>query len=217
MERFAKNTLRMTAAFATAIVLCLAAVAAYLIYPGTHGNYKCMNFEGYIELPRDRSLNILEYLTIDNGALFVTSESSGSLFKVDLDPNHPSLSAVSELPGGGAAHGVALMMDRNVAFVTRSEENTVDVFDPTSLRLLSRIPVADDADAILYVPSAKLVYVANGDAKIATLIDPEKRMTAGTVPLPGRPEFPAMDWQTGILYQNIKAINPLVPVHLGKR
>jgi DNA-binding beta-propeller fold protein YncE len=217
MERFAKNTLRMTAAFATAIVLCLAAVAAYLIYPGTPGNSKCMNFEGYIELPRDRSLNILDYLTIANGALFVTSESSGSLFKVDIDPNHPSLSAVSELPGGGAAHGVALMMDRNVAFVTRSEENTVDVFDPTSLRLLSRIPVADDADAILYVPSAKLVYVANGDAKIATLIDPEKRITVGTVALPGRPEFLAWDFQTGALYQNLEDINSIVAVDLGRR
>src|SRR5580704_11260260 len=217
MERFAKNTLRMTAAFATAIVLCLAAVAAYLIYPGTPGNSKCMNFEGYIELPRDGSLNILDYLTIANGALFVTSESSGSLFKVDIDPNHPSLSAVSELPGGGAAHGVALMTDRNVAFVTRSEENTVDVFDPTSLRLLSRIPVADDADAILYVTSAKLVYVANGDAKIATLIDPERRITVGTVTLPGRPEFPALDLRTGLLYQNLEDIDSIVSIDLGER
>ena len=65
MERLAKNTLRMTAAFATAIVLCLAAVAAYFIYPGTPGNSKCMKFEGYIDLPRDRSLNILDYMTID--------------------------------------------------------------------------------------------------------------------------------------------------------
>jgi hypothetical protein len=49
------------------------------------------------------------------------------------------------------------MMDRNLAFTTRSEENTVDVFDPTSLQLIGKIPVADDADAILCVPSARLV------------------------------------------------------------
>jgi DNA-binding beta-propeller fold protein YncE len=108
-------------------------------------------------------------------------------------------------------------MDRNVAFVTRSEENTVDVFDPTSLRLLTRIPVADDANAILYVPSAKLVYVANGDAKIATLIDPEKRMTVGTVPLPGKPESPALDSQTGLLYQNLEDINSIAAIDLGER
>src|SRR5580704_19167518 len=158
MDGFVKRNLGMIAAFATVIALCLALVSAYLIWPGTPSKSKFKKFEGYIELPERGPLNVVDYLTINNGTLFVTSESSGALFKVDLDSNHPSLSTVSELPGGGAAHGVALIMDRNVAFVTRSEENTVDVFDPTSFRLLSRIPVADDADAILYAPSEKLVY-----------------------------------------------------------
>ena len=217
MERSAKNNLRMTAAFATVIVLCSAVVAACLVCPGTPGKSKFLKFEGYIELPKSGTLNVLDYLTINNGTLFVTSESSGALFKVDLDVSYPSLSEVSELPGSGAAHGVALLMDRNIAFITRSEENTVDVFDPTSLRLLTRIPVADDADAILYVPSAQLVYVANGDAKIATLIDPEKRMTVGTVPLPGKPEFPALDSQSGVLYQNLEDIDSVVAIDLAKR
>ena len=217
MEQFANNNRRMTAALAAVIVLCLGVVAACLICPGTPGKSKFMKFDGYIELPESGLVSVLDYLTIDNRTLFVTSESSGVLFKVDLDVNHPSLSTVSELPGSGAAHGVALMTDRNVAFITRSEENTVDVFDPTSLRLLTRIPVADDADAILYVPSAQLVYVANGDAKIATLIDPEKRMTVGTVPLPGKPEFPAFESQTGVLYQNLEDIDSIVAVDLANR
>jgi DNA-binding beta-propeller fold protein YncE len=217
MEQFANNNRRMTAALATVIVLCLGVLAVCLICPGTPGKSKFMKFDGYIELPESGLLSVLDYLTINNRTLVVTSESSGVLFKVDLDVNHPSLSTVSQLPGSGTAHGVALMTDRNVAFITRSEENTVDVFDPTSLRLLTRIPVADDADAILYVPSAQLVYVANGDAKIATLIDPQKRMTVGTVPLPGKPEFPAMDSQTGVLYQNLEDINSIVAVDLAKR
>src|ERR1700730_18703415 len=217
MEQFASNNRRMTASLAAVTVLCLGVVAACLICPGTPGKSKFMKFDGYIELPESGLVSVLDYLTIDNRTLFVTSESSGVLFKVDLDVNHPSLSTVSELPGSGAAHGVALTMDPSVGFVSRSEENTVDVFDPTSLRLLSRIPVADDADAILYVPSAKLVYVANGDAKIATLIDPEKRITVGTVALPGRPEFPALDSQTGILYQNLEDINSIVAIDLAQR
>jgi DNA-binding beta-propeller fold protein YncE len=217
MKRIAKNNLRIIAALATVIVLCLAVVAVYLIYPGTPGKSKFMKFEGYIELPKSGPLNVLDYLAISNDTLFVTSESSGALFKVDIDPNRPSRSTVSELPGRGSAHGVALMIDRNVAFITRSEENTVDVFNPTSLRQLARIPVADDADAILYVPSAKLVYVVHGDGKIATLIDPEKRVTVGTIALPGKPEFPALDSQTGFLYQNLEDINSIVAIDLGKR
>jgi hypothetical protein len=72
--------------------------------------------------------------------------------------------------------------------------------------------VADDPDAILYVPSAKLVYVANGDAKLATLIDPVKRVTVGAIQLPGKPEFPALDPQTGLLYQNLEDINSIAAI-----
>ncbi|MCU1295731.1 MAG: hypothetical protein JWO91_9 [Acidobacteriaceae bacterium] len=217
MSRFVKRGLRITATVAAAIVACLAVVFAYLVYPGTPSKSKFMTFEGYIELPRGGRLNVLDYLTLKGSTLFVTSESSGALFKVDLDPNHPSLSSVSEMPGSGAAHGVALMVEHNVAFITRSEENTVDVFDPNSLQQFGKIPVADDADAILYDPSSKLIYVANGDAKLATLIDPEKRITVGTIRLPGKPEFPALDSQTGLLYQNLEDINSIVAIDVGKR
>jgi DNA-binding beta-propeller fold protein YncE len=217
MNRFIKIGLKLTAAVAAATVACLAVVFAYLVYPGTPDKSKFMTFEGYVELPKGGALNILDYLTLNGSTLFVTSESSGALFKIDLNQTHPSASLVSEMPGSGATHGVALLSEHNVAFITRSEENTVDVFDPNSLQRLGRIPVTDDADAILYVPSAKLVYVANGDANLATLIDPEKRVTVGTIPLPGKPEFPALDSRTGLLYQNLEDINSLAAIDLGKR
>lgn len=207
----------MTVAVAAATVACLTVVFAYLVYPGTPGKSRFMTFEGYIELPKGGLLNVLDYLTLNGSTLFVTSESSGALYKVDLDLHHPSVSSVSQMPGGGATHGVALLMERNVAFITRSEENMVDVFAPRSLHQLGHIPVADDADAILYDPSTKLVYVANGDAKLATLIDPEKRVTVGTILLPGKPEFPALDPRTGLLYQNLEDINSLAAVDLSKR
>ena len=207
----------MTAALAAATVVCLIVLFAYLVFPGTPGKSRFMTFEGYIELPKGGSLNVLDYLTLNGSTLFVTSESSGALYKVDLDLNHPSVSSVSQMPGGGATHGVALLMERNVAFITRSEENMVDVFAPRSLHQLGRIPVADDADAILYDPSTRLVYVANGDAKLATLIDPEKRVTVGTILLPGKPEFPALDSRTGLLYQNLEDINSLAAIDLRKR
>src|SRR6267378_1175182 len=212
-----KNALKIIGAVVIVLISFAGVVLAYLVYPGTPSRSKFMTFDGFIELPRGGLLNVLDYLTLNGSTLFVTSESSGALFKIDLDLNQPSVSSVSEMPGAGAAHGIALLPETNVAFITRSEENTVDVFDPRSLQQLQSIPVADDADAILYVPSAKLVYVANGDAKIATLIDPEQRITVGTVPLPGRPEFPALDSQTGVLYQNLEDIDSIVAVDLAKR
>ncbi len=217
MNRFVKSGIQMTGWLAAAITACVAMGFVYLVYPGTPNKSKFMTFEGYIELPKSGALNVLDYLTLSGSSLFVTSESSGALFKVDLDLKHPSTSLVSEMHGDGAAHGVALVKEDNVAFITRSEENTVDVFDPTSLQLAGSIPVADDADAILYVPSAKLVYVANGDSKLATLIDPVKRTIVGAIQLSGKPEFPALDEQTGLLYQNLEDTNSIAAIDLGRR
>jgi len=202
-----RNALKVMVMFAIVLIGFLGVVFANLAYPGTPSKSKFMTFEGYIELPKGGLLNVLDYLTL-NGS---------TLFKVDLDLNHPSVSSVSEMPGAGAAHGVALLPEENVAFITRSEENMVHVFDPKSLQQLQSIPVADDADAILYVPSVKLVYVANGDAKLATLIDPVKRTIVGAIQLPGKPEFPALDPQTGLLYQNLEDINSIAAIDLGKR
>ena len=212
-----KTMLRITTTVLIVLIGFFGAVLVYLAYPGTPGRSKFMAFDGFIELPRRQALTVLDYLTLTGHTLFITNESTGTLFKIVLDSSQLAASTVSEMPGTGAAHGVALLPGQNVAFITRSEANTVDVFDPNSLQQLASIPVADDADAILYVPSAKLVYVANGDAKLATLIDPERRVTVGTISLPGKPEFPALDVQTGLIYQNLEDINSIAAIDLGKR
>lgn len=203
---------------AVAIVLTVAVIiAVYLAYPGTPARSNFLTFRGYIELPRHRILNVLDYLTLHNQTLFVTDESSGSVFKVDLDPSRPTASKVSEMQGGGSTHGIALLPNSNVAFVTRSGENTVDVFNPDTLQRLRRIPVAEDADSILYDQMANLIYVANGDPHLATLIDPDKRVTVGKVSLGGKPEFEAVDLKTGLLYQNLEDISSVAAIDLRKR
>ena len=212
-----KNLFRIVVISAIVLIGLLGTALAYLSYPGTPSRSRFMKFGGYISLPSDGVLNVLDYLTLNGNTLFVTSESSGALFKIAVDPSHLAASTVAEMSGTGAAHGVALLPGRNVAFITRSEADTVDIFDPSSLHQLGSIPVADDADAILYVRSARLVYVANGDARLATLIDPEKRVTVGIIHLPGKPEFSALDPQTGLLYQNLEDINSIAAIDLSKR
>src|SRR5258708_29973065 len=128
-----KNALRIIGAVVTVLISFVGMVLAYLVYPAAPTRSRFIAFDGFIELPRNGLLNVLDYLTMNGNTLFVTSESSGSLFKIDLDANHLSVSSVSEMPGAGAAHGIALLPQANVAFITRSEENTVDVFDPRSL------------------------------------------------------------------------------------
>ncbi len=119
--------------------------------------------------------------------------------------------------GAAGVHGVAVVPSRSIAFFTKGGDNTVGVLDPATLRLVGSIPVADDPDAILYAERANLVYVANGDSKVATLIDPDKRATVGVIQLGGKPEFPAIDPQDGRLYQNLKDTDSLVALDLVTR
>jgi DNA-binding beta-propeller fold protein YncE len=207
-------------ALTVVVVFIAVAISAliYLIYPGTPSRSSVMTFQGYIELPKSGRLNVLDYLTLRDHILFVTSESSGKVFRVALDPaTQTTATGVSTLPGSGVVHGVMLVPSQDVAFVTRGEENTVDVFDPASLQLFGRIPVAEDADAILYDPTSKLIYVANGDAKLATLIDPGSRTAVGTIPLEAKPEYPAVDSRTGLLYQNLNDTNMVAAINLAQR
>lgn len=219
MSNTMKKLFKITAILALVIAGLVGLILLYLVYPGTPSRSRFMMFEGFIELPKGASLTVLDYLTLRDRTLFVTDESSGNLFKVILDSNtQTTATSISVMPGPGSIHGVALLpAPQNVAFVTRSGDNAVDAFDPKTLQRLARIPVAEDADAILFDPANKLIYVANGDANLATLIDPDSRTSVGTISLGGKPEFPALDSRTGILYQNLTDTNKVAAINLSQR
>src|ERR1700730_1061562 len=118
-------------AYCVAIPLVIAgSLLIYLIYPGTPSRSHSMNFDGYIDLPKGGSLNVLDYLTIKDHTLFVTAESSGAVFKVNLDPTTQLADGnVSRLPGSGSVHGVMIIPAENVSFAINIKENKVDDFD----------------------------------------------------------------------------------------
>jgi YVTN family beta-propeller protein len=195
------------------------AVAGYLIYPGTPSSASSLIFQGYVPLRSDRVLSVLDYLTVSDGMLLVTGESAGDVFRVQIRKNSlPTIADVAKLPGEEpATHGVVIDPSSHLAFVTRSEANTVDVFDPAKMAVIKRIPVADDPDAILYDEFDKVVYVASGDSHLATLIDPSSQTTIATIPLGGAPEYAALDSSTRLLYQNLHDTSTVVAVDITRR
>jgi DNA-binding beta-propeller fold protein YncE len=207
--------------FAAALVLALCVVTVLVIFPGRPADSHSLRFDGYIVLPKVKNagaLTLLDYLTVFGDDLFVTSVSTGAVYKVGLHARAmPDSADVSVFELEPAAHGVVVDPTSRLAFVTRSDANTVDVFDPKDMRLVKRIPVAADPDGIFYDPSNKLVYVASSDAMLATLIDPASQNPVGTISLGGKPEFAAFDPGTKLLYQNLADTNSVVAVDLSKR
>ncbi|HWM66314.1 MAG TPA: hypothetical protein VNO35_06980 [Steroidobacteraceae bacterium] len=218
MKSTFQKTLRgaLWAFAALAVVACV--LVLRLVYVGQPAPANSLQFRGFVLLPKGALLTVLDYLTVSERSLFVTDESTGSVYKINLHGTAlPRDSDVSVFASEPATHGVAMDPARRVAYVTRSEANAVDVFDPATMKPLARIPVAEDPDAVFFDPLHNLVYVANGDAHLATLIDPDARTVIATIPLGGKPEFSALDPQTRLRYQNLRDLNEVVALDLTTR
>ena len=216
-----RQPVTVAGAFWTILVVCLAVGSiglAYLIHPARPARSLFMGFDGFIMLPKGGILNVLDYLTLNDRALLIAGESTGSVFKIAVDAEpHGTGDTVMELRGAPSVHGIAFAREANIAFVTRSGANTVDVIDLKRSQIVASIPVADDPDAIIYDKDSNLIYVANGSAKLATLIDPDRRTTIAAISLGAEPEYAAIDSLGGLLYQNLKDTNSVAAVDLIKR
>ncbi len=201
----------------TVSLLLTAAVAVllYLVIVLPPGQSKLLRYEGAYSLPSHGALNVLDYLSVSGDNLFVAGESSGSFFQIFLPARGIK---VRELQGSPNAHGFAVVPELKIGFATRSgTENQVDVVDIRDMTLQSTIPVAQDADGILYDELSKLIYVASGEAKQAMVIDPSSRSVVGSVSLPGSPEGAVVDRSSGLLYQNLQDRNSIAAVDLSRR
>jgi YVTN family beta-propeller protein len=218
MKPALKKTVRGTLWGLATLAVIAGLLIFRLIYVGQPPAAASLQFRGFVPLPKGASLTVLDYLTASEQGLFVTDESTGSVYKIDLHgetlPRYKDIAVFSSEP---AAHGVALDPARRVAYVTRSEVNAVDVFDPATMKPLARIPVAEDPDAVFFDSTHNLVYVANGEAHLATLIDPDTRAVVATIPLGGKPEFSAFDSRTRLRYQNLKDLDAVTAVDLATR
>ncbi|HWS67174.1 MAG TPA: hypothetical protein VN325_30775 [Steroidobacteraceae bacterium] len=218
MKNTMKTLVKISLAGLGVVVIAAVAVVGYLIYPGTPSHASSLVFQGYVPLPSEKVLSVLDYLTVMDDKLFVTGESTGDVYRVQIRKDSlPTAADVAKLHGEPAAHGVVIEPSSHLAYVTRSEANTVDIFEPAKMTLIKRIPVADDPDAIFYDAFDKLVYVASGDSHLATLIDPSTQTTLATIPLGGAPEYATLDTATKLLYQNLHDTNAVVAVDVTKR
>ena len=150
-------------------------------------------------------------LTYDPGGhrLFITR---GTHVMV-VDAN--SLKVSGDIPDLSGIHGVALAPELNRGFVSNGGDNTVTIFDLKTLQKLDSVKVGERPDAILYDPFSKHVFTFNARSHDSTAVDAATGKVVGTVPLGGKPEFPATDGQ-GKLYVNIEDKSQIAEVDVTK-
>ena len=153
-----------------------------------------------------------DYLAFDSAArrLYVTHGTR----VIVLDPD--SGKVVGEIPNLSGVHGVALAPDLGRGFISNGRSDTVTVFDPKSLKVLSELKsTGQNPDAILYDPASHRVFAFNGRSASATVFEAAGGSVAATIPLGGKPEFAASD-RRGNVFVNIEDKNELVAIDAAK-
>jgi DNA-binding beta-propeller fold protein YncE len=148
-----------------------------------------------------------DYLTLDTttNRLFITR---GDHVMV-IDPAQGRV--VGDIPGFDRAHGVAFDDAARKGFATSGADSTVVMFDAASLKVLGRIAVDVDDDAILFDPATRHIFTMNGDAHTASVIDPVAGTRIGTVDLGAKPEFGVSDGQ-GHVYVNLESSSEVAEI-----
>ncbi len=146
-----------------------------------------------------------DYLLADSAAhrLYITHGPRVEV--VDSQTGKP-IGAITGLHG---THGVALDTAGKFGYISDGGGDAVVVFDRASLATVATIPAGSNPDGIVFEPATQTVWAFNGRSKDATVIDAVTRKAVATIPLPGKPEFAAVDGD-GTIYNNIEDKNEIV-------
>jgi len=152
-----------------------------------------------------------DYLTFDPDGhrLFITRGSH--VVVVDTG----TLKATGDILELSGIHGVALAPELDRGFISNGGDNTVTVFDLKTLKKLDSVKVGERPDAILYDTFSKRVFTFNARSQDSTAIDAGTGKVAGSIPLGGKPEFPATN-ENGKLYVNLEDKNQIAEVDVSK-
>jgi DNA-binding beta-propeller fold protein YncE len=148
-----------------------------------------------------------DYVVTDPPSHRVYIARQNRLMVVDSD-NGKLLGEVTGIQG---AHGTAIAAKSGHGFATEGEGKSVAIFDLTTFKVLSRVPAAEDADAILYDPASNRVFTLNGDAHSSTVIDAAGGKLITNIQLGGKPEY-GVSAGDGKVYANLTDTSEVVEI-----
>lgn len=122
---------------------------------------------------------------------------------------------IGEVDGIHGAHGTAIAPGTGHGFATSDQDRSIVMFDPKSLKVLSRIPAAEDADAIVYDAPSGRVFSMNGDAQSSTVVDARSGKLITNIPLGGKPEY-AVSAEDGKVYANLEDKDEIVEIDTAR-
>ena len=116
---------------------------------------------------------------------------------------------IGSIVGLKGTHGVALDPAGKFGYISDGAANAVVVFDRSTLTTVGMIATGANPDAIVFEPATQTVWAFNGRGHSVSVIDAAGQKVVATIPLPGKPEFAAVDGK-GLIYNNIEDKSEIV-------
>src|SRR5262249_8242299 len=152
-----------------------------------------------------------DYLTVDGAARRLYVSHGTHVVVVDIDAQK----VVGDIPDTPGVHGIAIAPELGKGFISNGRGHNVTIFDLTTLKATGTAAPGETPDSIRYAAVSSRVFAFNGRSKSATAIDAKSGNVAGTIPLPGKPEFSIADGK-GKVYVNIEDTNEIVEIDAAK-
>ena len=140
-----------------------------------------------------------DYLTYEPGAHRVFITRGTHVVVIDTY----TLKQVADIADLNGIHGVALALDLGKGFVSNGGDDSVAIFDLKTLKVTDKVKVGGRPDAILFEPFSKHVFTFNAKSQDSTVLDAATGKVIATIPLSGKPEFPASD-SKGKVFVNVE-------------
>jgi DNA-binding beta-propeller fold protein YncE len=99
---------------------------------------------------------------LDKHRLFLTPEDFHAVLVVDLN----SGKLLRQIDGVDKPHAVLFRSDSDELYVTDGGDGSLKIFDGTTYKLKTRIPLLKDADSISFDPSRNQLFIVNGGGDI---------------------------------------------------
>ena len=150
-------------------------------------------------------------LTVDPASRRVLVARSDGVDAVDTRTG----AVTARLITGTRFHGVTVVPGTSLAVASQAA-GSVTIFDVRTGKVSGEVKTDADADATIYEPTTRDVWVMNGDSGTISIIDPVKAAEVGKISVGGSLEFPALD-RRGHLFVNVEDRNELAEIDIRKR
>ena len=139
-----------------------------------------------------------DYLSVDTAARRIYVGRQGGVTAIDLD----TAKVTPTLVAGGIVHGVIPIGRADEAIAADGAADRLTLFNGATGEVIAQIPVGKGPDALVLEPVTGEVLAFNAQSQDASVVDVRSRKVVATIPLGGRPEFPAADGK-GLVFDNI--------------